>query len=251
MTGVGGPQERDEVSFGPQSGVNSRQLGAQDPQHLDADPGAAIPYLRSNPPGSASRDPVDTWFEEEPAADSTTSRPNEARRYSGAHLVVARHSTPIVLGLWTLAVTALVAAAIGWGTREPMTTPAAGRAAGESHGLTANQAACFAFGRVEDRVEAVLGSVSPDGGGVQRPTVAAEITSLDTLGQEYPSADYRLIVAFADVADASVRIQNERDPARARPLLAARVNSLATANNACRDLASYDLTRTGPVQVGE
>lgn len=246
MTGVGGPQERDEVSFGPEGG--SRQLSAGDAKDIEARQGGAAADPGHETFGSVECAPVDTWFEPEPVPDKTASRYQQAFRLPQTPVVVERHRTSILLGLWTLTAIALVAAAIGWGTtQDAPTTPAVGRGSGESHGLTSNQAACFAFGRVEGRVEAKLGPVSPVDGGLQRRIVAAEIRNIDTLAQAYPSADYRLIVAFADVANALVRLQNERDPAKLRQL----VDSLATANNACRDLASYDLKRASPVQLGD
>ncbi|MGI8435258.1 MAG: hypothetical protein ACR2LE_11070 [Nocardioidaceae bacterium] len=169
---------------------------------------------------------------------------------SRALAAVDRHHGSLLLGSGWISVTALVVAALGWATGDPRTAPPVTGSVDESHGLSSDQAACFAFSRVESRVKAVLGSQSPIGVGPERHEIVSEIRRLDVLAADYPSADYRLVAAFADVADASVRLSQARETRDFEQLAVERFTALTHVRDACRSIADFD-TGTSSVRKGE
>ncbi len=178
----------------------------------------------------------------------------EAQEPQGSSRVLAaadRHRASLLVGLGWVGVTALVVAALGLATGDdPPTAFAVAASPDESHGLSSDQAACFGFSRIESRVRAVLGSESPIGIGPERHTIVTEIKSLDALGADYPSADYRLVAAFAGVANASVRLSQAQEPRDFDELVVERFNELTHARDACRSITDFD-TGTASVREGE
>lgn len=225
MTEPDGPRKRDDVYFGPE------------PRAGDQTPNALLP--------DGSHPPVDAWFNEEPEADQ------QAPLFEWALTAMDRHRTSALVGLGSITVIALVVAALGWATDRPATVNAKPQSGNESHGLTADQAACFALGRIEGRVAAVLGEEGTIGLGPTRPFLGTEIASLDGLGAAYPAADYRLIVAFADVANASVRMSNGSSDKTYRRLVVERATAVEKVHGACREIASFDIDTSSPLGSGD
>jgi hypothetical protein len=141
-------------------------------------------------------------------------------------------------------VTALNAALVGWATRSSDDgNAAAATAQRATHGLTENQAACFAFSRAEARVAAVLGAASPVGVGPERGALRREVQTLDGISLQYPDADYRLIVAFHEVGNSSVKILTAGRTLLSTELQTQRFTLLVAARDACAQVGSFD-TRT-------
>lgn len=148
------------------------------------------------------------------------------------------------LALIVAVVVVLVAAIVGWAVRD-------GSDAGpvsdvyESHGLPADQAACFGYGRIEQRAAATL---SDDFDASERQVVAAlsaEVERLDALAGSYPEADYRLIDAFDAVAASSQAYLDDDDP-RADALIL-RETAAGAAAATCEDVAGFDVVAQQPI----
>jgi hypothetical protein len=145
-------------------------------------------------------------------------------------------------------VTALNVALVGWATRSSdIDNAVAAATQRETHGLTENQAACFAFSRAEARVAAVLGAASPVGVGPERGALRREVRTLDGISHAYPDADYRLIVAFHEVGNSSVKILTAGKTLLSTELQTQRFTLLVAARDACAEIGSFDTRTSTPL----
>ncbi len=220
MTEPTKPRARDTVRFGRGSGEPDDQVG------LDH--------------GRLDRDSVDAWYDEE-----TRSRPSQAPGSARLGRLGSLGGDRLLLGaLSIVTVVALAVALAGWTSRAPAPEPAVTLPAVESHGLTEDQAACFAFAQIESRADAELGNADPTKLGasseVAGHALAGEVQRLDELAAAFPTADYRLIAAFSDVADAAVIMARVH---RYDEYLGAgtdRASRITTARDACTSIAGFD-----------
>ena len=158
----------------------------------------------------------------------------------------ADHSRALVAGLALVTVIALMVAGAGWLVRSPAEAPAAASPDFESHGLDADQAACFAFARIERRVTIILGGETPLDFGPMRRTFTHEVAQLDRLSDDYPKSDYRLIVAFNAVGDSSIEYLASDDPTQQTDLGNARFYAMRDARAACEQIAGFDIRAAAP-----
>jgi hypothetical protein len=154
-------------------------------------------------------------------------------------------SRSLVIVAVCIGVTALNVGFVGWATRD-RTDDSGTAASAETHGLSEDQAACFAFARIESRVSAIIGTAQHDVDNLERSTLKSEIDLLDRLASDYPSADYRLMVGFHEVADASVRFIASRFTEHSRDLSSQRLLILNAARDLCVDVAHFDTRAAQP-----
>jgi hypothetical protein len=148
-----------------------------------------------------------------------------------------------------ITVTALNLALVGWVTREAGDGNAADASSSRAtHGLTEDQASCFAFSRAEARIAAVLGAISPIGIGPERAALRDEVAALDAIGADYPSADYRLIVAFHEVGNSSVKLLRAGPRSfYSKELENQRYMLLVAARETCDEIAGFDTQTSTPI----
>jgi hypothetical protein len=159
----------------------------------------------------------------------------------------AERSRWLVIGAVVASVTALNVAFVGWATRGSVEAVPAQVSQRQTHGLTEDQAACFAFSRVELRFSTLVIASGEDFVGPRSDALAAEVNQLDQLGTDYPGADYRLIVAFHEIGDASIRLAAAINTIQGRDLLSQRSGLLSAAYDACADLARFDARSGTPL----
>jgi hypothetical protein len=144
-------------------------------------------------------------------------------------------------------VTALNIAFVGWATRAPGDAVTARAPQREAHGLTEDQATCFAFARIEQRFSTLVIASGDEFARPRSPALADEVDQLDHLATDYPGADYRLIVAFHDIGDSSIRLAAAINTIQSRDLLSQRSDLLGAAYDACADIARFDARSAQPL----
>jgi len=211
---------------------------------------------RPDPPAGPAREPVpagspdrsadegvDTWFTEpdEPAEPEPTWLSRRWEQWTA--LDRERRLVAVLCGV---AVVALVVALVGLVTDDP--EPPVQLPAVESHGLDPDQAACFDYARIEDRLVARVSDDSlgdPDSGDLIAP-LNAEVDALDSIASRYPEADYVLISAFAAVADSSAAILEIEAAFEFDAAMEARETALEGAAEACADVGDFDVDELAP-----
>jgi hypothetical protein len=146
-----------------------------------------------------------------------------------------------------LAVVAVVGAGVAVVGRLPVEDPSATSAARSTDGLTADQQACLAFALVNRRAQLLIGARFPHGADPRAQAMTAEIMALDRLATTNPSADYRLVSVFADVADQSVRMLGVRGRRALAAMAVARVTATRAAGDACQQIAGFDIVAVEPI----
>ena len=131
--------------------------------------------------------------------------------------------------------------------RLPVESPSATSAARSTDSLTADQQACLAFALVNRRAQLLIGARFPYGVGPTAQAMTAEVTALDRLATTNPSADYRLVSAFADVADQSVRMLGVRGRRALAAMAVTRVTATRAAADACLQIAAFDIDAVRPI----
>jgi hypothetical protein len=148
-----------------------------------------------------------------------------------------------------------VATVVGVGVAVVGRLPVADRPAASpppgSSGLTTDQSACFGFALVNRRAELLVGSRLPHGVGPRARAIGDEVKALDRLAARNPSADYRLVSAFADVADQAVRMLGVRGRRAAAAIAVDWVAAARAAGDACVELAGFDIDAVRPVAPGD
>jgi len=229
MTHPDDPQSgRETVSFGPSKG------DAESVTQIDADDA-------SGPSGE-----IDAWYSDDGSGEQAPRQPSWfASRWRSWQSVDRDRRIIIVLAAVT--VLALLATAIGLTDRDD--SAAIELPAVESHGLNPDEAACFAFGLIQNRFEARLESTEGidegDSSELSGP-VSQEIDEIDDLAAEHPEADYRLITAFAAVADAGTVLTETDGFADLRSAADERVDAVAAAGDECDEVAGFDVDDLEP-----
>ncbi|HSS68888.1 MAG TPA: hypothetical protein VLK34_10085 [Nocardioidaceae bacterium] len=154
------------------------------------------------------------------------------------------HSRVTAAALAVVAVAGIGAAVVG---RLPVASPAATSTAGSIDGLTADQHACLAFALVDRRAQLLIGARFPQGAGPRAQAMTDEVKALDRLATTNPAADYRLVSAFADVADQSVRMLGVRGRRALAAMAVARVTATRAAHDACVEIAGFDIDAVQPI----
>lgn len=220
---------RETVSFGPRKGE------AEAVTHIDADDAT------TRPPGE-----VDAWFSEDEPRQEDVKQPSWFTSRWQRWQSVDRDRR-IIIVLAAVTVIALLAIVLGWATRDD--TTAIELPAVESHGLNPDEAACFAFGLIENRFEARLESTEGidegDASELSGP-VSQEVDEIDDLAAEHPEADYRLITAFAAVADAGTVLTETDGFADMRSAASERADAVDAAGDACDEVAGFDVADLEP-----
>lgn len=187
--------------------------------------------------------PVDAWYEEpvpEPKQEPTwlTRLWLRWREFDRDRRVII-----VLAGISAVALVATVLGLATRGSETPVQLPTV-----QSHGLDVHAAACFAYGRVERRLAAELGAagLAESSEDLGRVPMTEEIDALDGLAAEYPEADYRLIVAFADVADTSVRLLNAEQGFEFEEARNDRLQALDAAQSACAEISGFDVAKLQP-----
>lgn len=193
---------------------------------------------------------VDAWYVE---PDQQGSGAPGGRRPSGPGWLATRWSSwtaldrdrRTIIVLIGIAVVALIVALLALTTRSDDT--AIELPAVESHGLDPDQAACFAYGLIEQRFDVRLGS---DGFEQDPSEISGELTqeiqALDNLAANHPEADYRLISVFAAVADAGTVLDDVDGFAQYQTAVADRADAVDAAAQECDDVAGFDVDRMEP-----
>jgi len=188
---------------------------------------------------------VDAWYSEPDPEAEKEQRPTWwASRWQGWQTL--DRDRRVVIVLVVVAVLALLVALVGMVSRDD--NAAIELPAVESHGLNPDEAACFAFGLIENRFDVRLG---PEGFDTPDPTILSgpinqEILAIDDLPANHPEADYQLITAFAAVADAATVLSDAEGFADFRSAIADRADAVASAEDACNEVAGFDVTVLEP-----
>lgn len=152
-------------------------------------------------------------------------------------------SPALARGAAAITALGLVVALTGWvvRSRDESTSTA------ETHGLTPDQAACFAYGRLERRVATVIDPRFTGDRSFVDDGLRDEVAGLGGLAGGYPSADDRLVAAFAAVADRTDEYTAAR---RGRAdELAARSAAVDAAAQACVEVAGFDVDAMEPTSA--
>ena len=229
MTHHDDPQAPETVAFGRGASSTDSVPPIADANH---DPGRPT-------------DGVDAWYvEEEPGQSTSEQRSWFASRWQGWQSL--DRDRRIIVVLIAVAVIALIAAILGLANRDDST--AIELPAVESHGLNPDEAACFAFGLIENRFEVRLdpaGFETSDPSELSGP-INQEIQAIDNLASEHPEADYRLITAFAAVADAGTIIADTDSLTTFRTAVSDRADAVAAASGRCDEVAGFDVADLEP-----
>jgi hypothetical protein len=145
-----------------------------------------------------------------------------------------------------LAVVAVIAAAAALVGRLSADAPTPAAALPGPSGLTANQSSCLDFALVQRRAALLLGGGHGAAGAERADAINHEVRALDRLAGSNPTIDYRLVSAFADVADESMQMLGVRGRALA-PIAVQWVDSGRAAERVCLDVAGFDVDARQPV----
>jgi hypothetical protein len=197
-------------------------------------------------------DEVDAWFTEPDGAgddggDAGARRSDPtwlSTRWSAWKAQDRDRRTIIVL--IAVAIGALLVALIAVTSRS--STTAVQLPAVESHGLDHDQAACLAYGLIEQRFTVRLGSAGFDAVDPSEISgeLSQEIQALDNLAANHPEADYQLITAFAAVANAGTVLDDVDGFARYQTAVAERADAVEAAARACDQVAGFDVDELEP-----
>lgn len=191
-------------------------------------------------------DKVDAWYTEPgPDVDVDQRDPSWLSTKWASWKSLDRDRRTIAV-LLAVAVIAVLVALLGVTSRDDET--AIELPAVESHGLEPDEAACFAFGLIEKRFEVRLG---PEGFDTSDPsevtgTLTQELQALDDLAADHPEADYRLITAFAALADANTVLADSDGFADFRSSVSERADAVQAAADACDEVAEFDVAELEP-----
>lgn len=204
----------------------------------------------ANDPGPEESRPaptgeVDAWYTEPDRATEQSTDPSWLSTKWQQWKGLDRDRRTIIV-LIAVALAAVIVAVVGVASRDDQA--AIELPAVESHGLDPDEAACFAYGLIEKRFDVRLGQEgfdTPDPTEVLGP-LNQEIQALDELAADHPEADYRLITAFAAVADAGTALTDIDGFAPFPSLVAERADAVEAAVAACDDVAGFDVNELEP-----
>lgn len=123
------------------------------------------------------------------------------------------------------------------------------------HGLDEDQAACLRFGLAIRRSDAMrltlaLGryqSLDP----AARPGLQRETDRVRQVSADYPTASYRLVAEFGDVAELGSAVLASHNPQDYRKAVTGRSAAIAEANEACAQIAGFDVATLAVREAGQ
>jgi hypothetical protein len=161
-----------------------------------------------------------------------------------------RERRVLLAGAAATAVLLLVATA-GWVFNQPVhqPEPPVAAAAVDTGGLSQDQAICAAFSRIQGEVAQSMIERYNVGRPPSRQLFRKEVVRLDALAADYPAAHYRLVAAFAAVADYVATLLHGLSGSDQHGTTPG-YTTLATAHRVCLDIAGYDTASATVITAG-